>query len=126
MGLVSPPQGREKASNSRLAGRSARGRGNGGTSPGQGAAGPNSGNGRTKALAEFSNLPDALTNLRALKREILRREVLDHGRIDILATEILGYQLRPFHREMLEFQSKVVDACLQLAPRGYGKSTILT
>jgi predicted phage terminase large subunit-like protein len=88
--------------------------------------GPNCGNARTRDPGGFSNLPDALTNLRALKREILRREVLDHGRIDILATDILGYQLRPFHREMLEFQSKVGDACLQLAPRGYGKSTILT
>jgi len=126
MGLVSPPQGPEKASNSRLAGRTPRGRGNGGPIPGQGTAGPNSGNGRTRESSEFSNLPDALTNLRALKREILRREVLDNGRIDVLATRILNYELRPFHQDLLAFQSAAKDARLQLAPRGYGKSTILT
>jgi hypothetical protein len=61
-----------------------------------------------------------------MKREILRREVLESGRIDLLATTLLDYELRPFHRQMLEFQSAVSDTALQLAPRGYGKSTILT
>jgi len=72
------------------------------------------------------DLVGALTRIRATRREILRREVLDGGRIDLLATRLLGYELRPFHRQMLEFQSAVTDTALQLAPRGFGKSTILT
>ncbi|MGQ0723262.1 MAG: phage terminase large subunit family protein [Candidatus Eiseniibacteriota bacterium] len=69
---------------------------------------------------------ESLAKLRSLRREVLRREVLDEGRIDLLATSILRYELRPFHAEMLAFQESTKDACLQLAPRGYGKSTILT
>jgi predicted phage terminase large subunit-like protein len=68
----------------------------------------------------------ALSAVRALRREILKREILEGGRVDLLATRILGYELRPFHRAMLDFQSAADTAALQLAPRGYGKSTILT
>jgi hypothetical protein len=71
------------------------------------------------------DLISALTQIRGMKREILRREVLEAGRIDLLATRLLGYELRPFHREMLDFQS-VTGTALQLAPRGFGKSTVLT
>jgi predicted phage terminase large subunit-like protein len=67
-----------------------------------------------------------LAGVRALRREILRREILENGRIDLLATALLDYQLLPFHRTMLDFQSAATDSCLQLAPRGFGKSTILT
>lgn len=69
---------------------------------------------------------EALTSLRAMKREVLRREVLEKGRIDVLATKVLGYELQPFHRELLGFQSAGHATTLQLAPRGYGKSTVLT
>ena len=62
---------------------------------------------------------------RALVRELVRRRVLEDGRLDILAREVLGYTVRPFHREMLEFQS-AHDHCLQLAPRGFGKTSLLT
>ncbi|GJM43721.1 MAG: hypothetical protein DHS20C21_05630 [Gemmatimonadota bacterium] len=72
------------------------------------------------ALAEY------LSRVRALRREILRREVLDGGRIDTLATAVLGYELRPFHLKMLTFQEAAATICLQLAPRGFGKSTVLT
>ncbi|MFN8180153.1 MAG: phage terminase large subunit [bacterium] len=57
---------------------------------------------------------------------MIRRLVLDEGKIEVLAERVLGYTLRPFHRALLAFQSAARDACLQLAPRGFGKSTILT
>ena len=72
-----------------------------------------------------ATLHDRLLTVRTLRRELLRREILD-GRIDLLATAVLGYELRPFHRELLEFQSTVGSQGLALAPRGYGKSTVLT
>lgn len=40
-------------------------------------------------------------------------------------TKFLGYDLMPFHQKWWEFQSKN-NASLLLAPRGHGKSTILT
>src|SRR5262249_17254169 len=36
------------------------------------------------------------------------------------------YDVRPFHQQLIAFQESARDTCLQLAPRGYGKSTILT
>lgn len=75
---------------------------------------------------EARRLAESIAHVRTLRREILRREVIDNGRIDLLATEVLGYDLRPFHRRLLAFQDAVDEACLQLAPRGYGKSTVLT
>ena len=56
-----------------------------------------------------------------MKRELLRRQVLDEGRIDVLATRMLGYELRPFHGDLLAHQSVARDHTLQLAPCGYGK-----
>ncbi|MBZ0172522.1 MAG: hypothetical protein K8E66_09105, partial [Phycisphaerales bacterium] len=75
---------------------------------------------------EARALAESIAQVRTLRREILRREVIENGRIDLLATEVLGYDLRPFHRRLLAFQDAVEEACLQLAPRGYGKSTVLT
>jgi predicted phage terminase large subunit-like protein len=67
-----------------------------------------------------------LATIRALTREMVRREILEQKRIDLLGSHILDYHVRPFHAAMLAFQSAAQEACLQLAPRGYGKSTILT
>jgi predicted phage terminase large subunit-like protein len=71
-------------------------------------------------------LAGSIEQVRALRREILRREILHQRRIDLLATDVLGYELRPFHAAMLAFQEAAADIALQLAPRGYGKSTVLT
>jgi predicted phage terminase large subunit-like protein len=68
----------------------------------------------------------ALGKLRAVRKEMVRQAVIGKGRIDVLANHVLGYQVRPFHRDLIRFQSNAQDTCLQLAPRGYGKSTILT
>ena len=71
-----------------------------------------------------AELAQTLARVRAVRRELVRRQIIDERRIDTLATHILGYQIRPFHTQLLDFQSG--DLCLQLAPRGYGKSTVLT
>jgi len=69
---------------------------------------------------------EALAKLRALRRETVRKEVLENDRMELLASHVLGYEVRPFHLAMIRFQSAWEDSCLQLAPRGYGKTTILT
>jgi len=69
---------------------------------------------------------EALAKLRALRRETVQKEVLENGRMELLASHVLGYEVRPFHLAMIRFQSAWEDSCLQLAPRGYGKTTILT
>ncbi len=76
--------------------------------------------------AGSAELAKTLARIRALRQETVRREILEGSRIDLLASHVLGYQIRPFHLEMLRFQSEATDTCLQLAPRGFGKSTILT
>ena len=73
-----------------------------------------------------AELAERLAALQALRRETVRRAILDDGNIEFLASHILGYQTRPFHLKMLAFQSESGETCLQLAPRGFGKSTILT
>ena len=73
-----------------------------------------------------AELAKRLTALQALRRETVRRAILDDGNIEFLASHALGYQTRRFHLEMLTFQSEAGETCLQLAPRGFGKSTILT
>ncbi len=57
--------------------------------------------------------------------EYLRKQIIINGRVDLLASEVLGYQVQPFHRQMLQFQSAHPDN-LQLVGRGFGKSTICT
>jgi predicted phage terminase large subunit-like protein len=72
------------------------------------------------------DLRGAVVRLRSLRREAVRREILNAGRIDLLASHVLGYDVRPFHHNLIAFQETATDTCLQLAPRGFGKSTTLT
>lgn len=65
-----------------------------------------------------------LRTAQAARDGLVRRLVLDGGAIEILATEVLGYELQPFHRRQLHFQSANRKS-LQLGPRGFGKSTVL-
>ncbi|KPJ59670.1 MAG: hypothetical protein AMJ46_09970 [Latescibacteria bacterium DG_63] len=69
---------------------------------------------------------EALAKLRAVRRETVRKEVLQNERVELLASHVLGYEVKPFHLAMIRFQSRCKDSCLQLAPRGYGKTTVLT
>jgi len=72
--------------------------------------------------------------------EYLKDQVLNHDRIDLLMTEVLGYLCEDFHIAMwygIKLNSVVIENQeddedknqrwnLTLAPRGHGKSTILT
>lgn len=55
----------------------------------------------------------------------IRERVLRDGRIDILAREVLGYEVTRFHLSLMVFMAQHRES-LQLAFRGGGKSTVLT
>lgn len=74
-----------------------------------------------------------LLRMKKLKhKKFLREQILNYDRIDLLMTEILGYEVKDFHLLMwyhrknkyLDFEGQRWH--LALAPRGTGKSTILT
>jgi len=75
------------------------------------------------ASAERSELVKYLSHYKAMGNEWLKRQIIENNRIDILAREVLGYKVEPFHLSMLSFQFKHRDT-LQLAFRGCGKTTI--
>ena len=52
--------------------------------------------------------------------EWLKRQITGFNRIDILASAILGYEVRPFHLELFRYQFEHPDN-LQLVFRGAGK-----
>jgi len=55
----------------------------------------------------------------------IRKQVLEYNRIDILAIEVLGKQVEPFHLALLKYQFEHPEN-LQLCFRGAGKSTVCT
>ena len=55
----------------------------------------------------------------------LRALILDKGRMGLLASEILGFKLKTFHQDMIDFTLKH-PRTLQLAPRQFGKSSMVT
>ena len=65
-----------------------------------------------------------LSKLRAIRKQLVWHNVIDNGKMEVLASHVLGYIVRPFHQRMIDFQAAAPDTCLQLAPRGFGKSTI--
>lgn len=60
-----------------------------------------------------------------IRNEWIRRQVIENDRIDILATEVLGLEIKPFHLALLKFQFNHPEN-LQLCFRGAGKSTVCT
>lgn len=70
-------------------------------------------------------LLDIYQHYRSVSNELLRRAIIEHNRIDLLATEVLGYEVQPFHLKMLQFQFEHPQS-LQLAYRGAGKTKICT
>lgn len=70
-----------------------------------------------------------LTTLYGIQRQIyidnLKDLIINHQRIDLLVTEVLKFELKPFHLQMLQFQIKHPNN-LQLVFRGAGKSTMCT
>lgn len=75
--------------------------------------------------AEHSELVSTLDHCNNIRNEWIKRQVLKNNRVDILATEVLGYQVKPFHLAMMKYQFIHPDS-LQLAFRGAGKSTVCT
>lgn len=80
-----------------------------------------------KARAE-----DELKKQREIRKEFLRKQIIEHDRIDLLMTEVLGYIVKDFHLLMWvhrKHQHRKIEKQrwhLVLAPRGAGKSTIMT
>ena len=72
---------------------------------------------------ERTELASLIQDQKTLKNEVLRREIIENGRIDLLATEVLGYSLFEFHKNVMKFQYNRKKS-LTLAPRDSGKSTI--
>lgn len=60
-----------------------------------------------------------------LRNDWIRDQVINNDRIDILATEVLGLQVEPFHFALMKFQFEHPEN-LQLCFRGAGKSTTCT
>ncbi|KKN42116.1 hypothetical protein LCGC14_0716480 [marine sediment metagenome] len=83
--------------------------------------------GGTGALdkANRERLINYATSYQEAQNEWLRREILEHDRIDILAREVLGYEVQPYHAGMLRFQFLHPDN-QQWSFRGAGKTSMLT
>ncbi len=93
----------------------------------------------TSALHGFREHQEAVTDFKKQKAteiEFLRDLILNEDRIDLLMTEVLGYEIKDFHEVMydaVENNSLVISNTqdkrqlwnLTLAPRGFGKSTCL-
>lgn len=75
--------------------------------------------------AERSELIECLQSCREMSNEWIYRQVIENNRIDILAKEVLGYEVKPFHLALMKFQFEHPQS-LQLVYRGAGKSTICT
>lgn len=83
--------------------------------------------GKPKKLknAEKSQLIEIYSYYKGMSNEWIRRQVLEHNRIDILTTVVLGYELKSFHFKMQRYQFMYPDT-LQLAFRGSGKTITCT
>jgi phage terminase large subunit-like protein len=67
-----------------------------------------------------------LDRVRDMKSELQRKLVVEERRIDVLA-KILGYEVYPFHLLLIEARRRMRGPWrIYLAPRGLGKSTIIT
>ena len=60
-------------------------------------------------------------------KDLIKEQVLTQGRIDILATEVLGYEIKEFHKDIIKNQDECDSGkSLILAFRDCGKSTVAT
>ena len=75
---------------------------------------------------EAADLQAELDRIMDSKTELMRKLVLEDRRIDVLA-RILGYDVLPFHMLLIKAKRRMRGPWRGfLAPRGFGKSTILT
>ena len=82
-------------------------------------------NRRALEEADRDQLVDMYSHYRMMSNEMIKRAVIERNRIDILATEVLGYEVEPFHMSMIRYQLEN-PVNLILVYRGAGKSTICT
>lgn len=75
--------------------------------------------------AERSEIAQYIDATRTLRLAYLRDQIVNFHRIDLLTTQVLGYQVKPFHLDMQRFQFQHRDN-LQLCFRGAGKSVTCT
>jgi hypothetical protein len=80
--------------------------------------------GRLEKL-DRSELHVAYEQMRTTSNEWIRRMVVENGRVDILATYVLGYEVKPFHLAMMRWQM-LHPRSLSMSYRGSGKTTICT
>lgn len=78
---------------------------------------------RGPTLLTRSALHRQIAEVEALHGGTLRELIVDGGRIDILATDVLGLQIEWHHLEMLKHRSRF-DWAMVLAWRGCGKTLI--
>jgi len=71
-------------------------------------------------------LVETAEELERAERDLLRCQILEYDRIDLLCTEVLGYEVAPHHLRMLKHTLRFPDGNLVLGWRGSGKSTIVT
>jgi len=62
-------------------------------------------------MADLGDVGQTLATLRILRKEMVQREIFGNGRIDVLASHLLGYQVKSFHLEMIRFQEDATDTC---------------
>lgn len=78
-----------------------------------------------KESAERAEIGTLLREQRLIKNEVIRREIIENGRIDILAKEVLGYFILDFHKKIMKHQYRRKKS-LTLAPRDSGKCVKVT
>lgn len=85
-----------------------------------------------KELKNRMRLEDELKKQRLRRNAIIKELILKHDRIDLLMTKVLGYDIKDFHEALFWHNKNNFKPLekqkwhLALAPRGVGKSTILT
>lgn len=73
-----------------------------------------------------NELKRELDRILTLKSAVIRRLIMDDHRVDVLA-RVCGYEVFPFHWLLMQMKEQMPGSWkLFLAPRGSGKSTILT
>jgi phage terminase large subunit-like protein len=78
---------------------------------------------RARAAAELQSELERITKSKA---ELVRKMILEERRLDVLA-RVLGYEVHPFHSLLIRAKREMRGPWRGfLAPRGFGKSTILT
>lgn len=85
-----------------------------------------------KRFQEKQQLEDEYKKNVLIRNEFLKKQILENDRIDLLMTEVLGYQCKDFHvlmwwhRKHKALNMEGQKWHLALAPRGGGKTTIMT